>query len=186
VKDLVHRATTGPRRGWTVAALFVLTVLVGLICMPSLADMADRGVDIVPYELARTSERAAELNARLGPDGRRSARITLVLDYAFLVAYGLFAAAACLVIAARCAERGRPRLARLGPVFAIGALVAALCDAIENAALLRIAGGNVDQPGPLIAFTFASAKFALLAAALAYGVVALASTVGRPAADPAT
>jgi hypothetical protein len=178
---VVTRLAEHPRRGRIVLGSFVVMLAVGALALPSLGDMSDRGVGIVAYEVAGTSAKAAELNAELGADGRAAARRSIWLDYGYLVAYGAFAAVSCLVLAARAAERRRTGLARLGRALALAAVVAAACDAVENAALLRVAGGTTDQPWPRIAASFATVKFALLAAALVYAVVAvvLTSRAGR-------
>jgi hypothetical protein len=74
------------------------------------------------------------------------------------------------------------RLARWGRPTALAALAGAACDAVENAALLRVLDGHTDQPWPGIAFTFASVKFALLTAALLYAVVGFLMTLRGGAA----
>ena len=163
------RLANSPRRGLVVLALFVLTLGVGALALPALDDMGDVG--IVEFELARTSEKASEYYGELGESGRDAARESLYLDFPYLVLYGLFYAAACVVVAARAAERGMSRLARWGRPLAWGALGAAACDAVENVALLRVLDGHTDQPWPGIAFTFATAKFALITAATLYAVI---------------
>lgn len=168
-----------PRRGLIVLGLFVATLAVGALALPSLGDMSDHGVGIIDFELARTAEKAAEHYGELREAGRDAARTSLYLDYPYLILYGLFYGAACIVVAARAAERGMLRLAGLGSPLAIGALVAAGCDAVENAALLRVLDGHTDQPWPAIAFTFASAKFLLLIAASLYAIVGFLLTLRR-------
>ena len=64
--------------------------------------------------------------------------VSVPCDYAYLVAYGLFLSGACVAVADRAHRAGRRRLAALGPPLAWGALAAAACDAVENAALLLI------------------------------------------------
>lgn len=168
-----------PRRGLIVVGLLVATFAVGALALPALEDMGEVG--IIEFELARTSEKASEYYGALGEKGRDAARESLYLDYPYLLLYGLFYAAACLVVGARAAERGMDRLARWGRPLAVGSLVAAACDALENAALLRVLDGHTDQPWPGIAFTFASGKFLLLAAATLYVVVGFLLTLRRPA-----
>ena len=176
---------TSSRRGLIVLALFIATLAVGALALPSLGDMSDRGVGIIEFELARTSDTAAEHYRALGEAGRDAARESLYLDYPYLILYGLFFAAACTVVAARAAERGMHGVARLGRPLAIGALVGAACDAIENAALLAVLGGHTDQPWPAVAFAFASVKFLLTTAAALYVIVGFLLTI-RPAARPST
>jgi hypothetical protein len=166
-----------PRRGLVVLGLLVATLAVGALALPALGDMSDRGVGIIEFELARTSEQALEYYTDLGEEGRDAARESLYLDYPYMILYALFYAAACLVVAARAAERGMARLAGLGRPLAIGALVGAACDAVENVALLRVLDGHTDQPWPAIAFTFASFKFVLLIAASLYAIVGFLLTL---------
>jgi hypothetical protein len=151
----------------------------GALQLPSLGDMDDRGVGIVELELSRTADAAARHNGDLGDSGRDAARTSLYFDYPYLVFYGLFFAAACVVVAARARERGMAGLARLGRPLAVGALVGAACDAVENAALLRVLAGHADQPWPGVAFGFAAAKFALTFAAALFAIVGFLLTAAR-------
>ena len=134
---------------------------------------------IVDLELSRTSETAAEHHRELGDSGRDAARTSLYVDYPYLIFYGLFLAGACVVVGARGAERGMAALPRAARILAIGALVGAACDAVENAALLRVLAGHVDQPWPGIAFGFAVAKFALTCAAAVFAVAGFLVTAAR-------
>jgi hypothetical protein len=175
---------SSPRRGLAVVALFVAMIAVGALALPSLGRMSDRGVGIVDFELARTSQQASEYYAELGEKGRDAARESLYLDYPYLILYGLFYASACVVVAARAAERGMSRLGAVGRPLAWGALAAAACDAVENIALLRVADGHTAQPWPGIAFVFASAKFLLVIAAALYAVVGFLLTLRRTRRAP--
>jgi len=166
-----------PRRGLILLGLFVGTLVFLLLMRGPVDEMSDRGVGVIEFELARTSDQASEYYGQLGEEGRDEARTQLYLDYPYLILYGLFYAAACLIVAARGAERGMARLARWGRPAAIAGLVGAACDAVENAALLRILDGHTDQPWPGIAFTFASVKFALIAVAVLYAVIGFVLTL---------
>ena len=179
-----RRLVEHPRRSLVVLGLFALMLVVGALALPAIGEMADRGVGIVEYELARTTAEAERLNALLGEEGREALRTSLWLDYPFLVAYGAFGAACSLVLAARATDRGRAALGRVGRWVAVAPLVAALCDAIENVALFRVGAGHTDQPWPALAFGFASAKFALLAVAVLYGLVAAVATLPALARRP--
>src|SRR4051794_41554839 len=68
------------------------------------------GAGIVPFELAGTPERSRKLMDRWGDDGRRAARLSLLLDYPFLVSYTGLQVAGC---------------ARAGEVLPAGPAVAA-------------------------------------------------------------
>jgi hypothetical protein len=158
-----------PHRGLIVLGLLLLTLGLGALALPSIDDMGDVG--IIEFELARTAEQASEYYGELGESGRDAAEDSLYLDYPYLILYGLFYAAACVVVAARAEERGMTRLASWGRPLAWGAIIGAACDAAENLALLRVLDGHTDQPWPGLAFTFASVKFLLLTAATVYIVV---------------
>ena len=173
-----------PRRGLIVLGLLVATLAVGALALPALDDMGDVG--IIEFETARTSEKASELYGELGAEGRDAAEESLYLDYPFLVLYGFLYAMAALVVAARAEERGMAGIARWGRPVAVAGLLSAACDAIENAALLRVLDGHTDQPWPGIAFVFASTKFLLAAVVLVYVVVGFLLTLrGRAAPNPA-
>lgn len=172
-----------PRRGWLVLGLFLLMLGVGALALPSLGRMDMRGVQILDVEFMRTSAMAAEQVARLGPLGVDAARTSVYLDFPFLVIYAVALSAACVVVAARAAERGRAALAVVGRRVAWLAPVAAACDAIENVAILQVLAGRVDQPWPAIAFGFAAVKFVLLAVVVVYLVVGLAATFRRSAVE---
>jgi hypothetical protein len=170
-----------PHRGLIVLALLLLTLGVGALALPSIDDMGDVG--IIEFELARTSEQASEYYGELGESGRDAAEDSLYLDYPYLILYGLFYAAACVVVAARAAERGMTRLASWGRPLMWGSAAGAACDAAENLALLRVLDGHTDQPWPGLAFTFASVKFLLLTAATLYIVVGFLLTL-RASKEP--
>jgi hypothetical protein len=109
------------------------------------------GPGIIPFELVGTPARAAAVMDAWGEDGRRAARLSLLLDFPFLVAYsGLNVAVARAL--------GSPRWTT---VAAVGA---GACDAVENAALLGVLGGRGGGRLPAVARSFALAKFALLGA----------------------
>jgi hypothetical protein len=155
-------------------------VALGLAALPSLGTMEDHGVGIIELEFTGTAERAAEHHRELGAEGRDAARTALLLDYGYLVAYGLFLAGACTAVADRARRTGRPRLASAGPFLAWGALGAAACDAVENTMLLLILDGQTGQPWPALAFAFATAKFALAASASLYALGGWLATLRGP------
>jgi len=59
------------------------------------------------------------------------------------------------------------RWGRLGEPLAWLLIGAALCDAVENMALIRLVSGATG-PEAFVAFAFASVKFAIIAAGMAY------------------
>lgn len=170
---------THPRRGSQLAGLFLVFLGVGALALPSFGRMDQRGVSILDLELMRTSADAAEQVARLGPAGVDAAQMSIYLDFPYLVLYGVVFSAACALLAARAADRGLATMAGVGRLVAWAAVIAAALDAIENVALLRVLGGQVDQPWPGIAFGFATVKFALLAMVIVYLLVAFLATLRK-------
>jgi hypothetical protein len=178
---------SNPRRGRQVIGLFILSFGVGALMLPSMGTMGIRGVSVPDLQFMRTSSEAAELIARLGPSGMDAAQMAHYLDFPYIVTYALALSAACIVLAARAADRGRTRLAALGPLFAWFAVIGAGLDALENVAILLVLDGSTGQPWPAIAFGFASVKWMLLAVVVVFLVVGLVATISRretPAESP--
>ena len=169
-------------RGWIFFALLAVTLGVGVWALDVIEGMGDVG--IIEFELARTAEQASEFYGELGEAGRDAAKESLYIDYLYLVLYALTYAAGCVIVARRAAQRGMTGLAAWGRPLAMGAFIAAACDAVENAALLRVLDGHTDQPWPGIAFSFASVKFLLLTVAGLYVIVGFLLTLRR--SRPAT
>ena len=130
--------------------------------------MSDRGTGIVAFELAESSGEAHDIVTEWGAKGRSAASRSLILDYGYLVGYGLLLAGACVAVGERAERRGRPRIARVAPALAWAALIAAGCDALENVNLLLVAGQHTGQPWPGLAFWFATGKFFLSGSALLF------------------
>jgi hypothetical protein len=172
------RASPGARRRvlWIAGAAALVLWVFLLVQDQEIEDTGGPG--IVPFEVAGTSEQAREILADWGEQGREDARTSLIVDYAYLVAYSIFLAVGCTIAGVRLARRGMSRLARIGPLLGWAQFVAAACDAIENAALLRVLDGHTDvYPG--IALYSAIPKFALAGLGLAYVIAGL--VLGRGA-----
>lgn len=137
-------------------------VWMGRLGAPLDVDWSGQG--ILALEFCWWGDRCGDLIASWpSPD---AAWPSLYGDYLFMAAYGATVSLACIQ-----AIPVVPRsLARFGEPLAWAAVVAALCDAVENVALIRLVGGATG-PESAIAFGFASVKFALIAAGLAYALV---------------
>lgn len=166
-------------RRQVLLAFFAGSAVFGVLALPELGTLSDRGEGIIAFELARTPERANEIVTEWGEEGRSAARTSLFLDYPYLVFYGLFLAGACSAVAARAKALGWRGVATAGLVLAWGSLVAAWSDAVENLALLLVVAEHTNQPWPGTAFTFATIKFALVAPALLFAAVGWAATARR-------
>ena len=124
------------------------------------------GPGIVSFEVEFTSDNARETLAEWGEDGRSDAKLSLWIDYLFLIAYAAFFS---LAVAAVCDALGWGRWRFL----ATFPLIAAICDAAENANLLLAIGQDGDQPFPFLAGVFAVIKFATLTPAQVFALVGL-------------
>jgi len=134
------------------------------------------GPGIVPFELAGDQDRADEILAEWGEDGREAARESLWIDFGFLLAYGTFLTLALAAVRDLARKRDWRRLAAIGGVaVSFGALGAAF-DALENICLLLTLDG-AGATFPLLATIFAACKFILLAAAIAYLLIGLAYNI---------
>lgn len=139
--------------------------------------MEANGPGIVPFELSGGQDRADEILAEWGEDGRDAAREQLWIDYGFMLAYGSLLGLAAAAVRDLSRRRGLQRLARVGRIAIWLGPLAACFDALENACLLLTLGG-AGAAFPLLATIFAACKFLLLAAAIAYLVAGLAASLG--------
>lgn len=161
------------RRALRVFGLGQAVLLVPLLALERRMKRAG-GPGIIPFELAGTPERSRKIMDRWGAEGRSAARLSLLLDFPFLVTYSGFQAAACAALSDEQRRRGADALARAGRLIASAQLAAGAFDAAENTALLAILAGR-DGRLPAVARACARAKFALLVAGLAYEGLGLAS-----------
>lgn len=136
--------------------------------------MKENGPGMVPFELTGGQDRADEILTEWGEEGQDAAREQLWIDFGFLLAYGAFLTLALAAVRDLARDRGWRRLTAIGGVVvSFGALVAAF-DALENICLLLTLDG-AGAVFPLLATIFATCKFALLIAAIAYLVAGLAT-----------
>jgi hypothetical protein len=148
----------------------VLELVLGRLNRPLVTAAAPLG--IVTFELAHSVERSAAILASWNAEARASARMSLIVDYLFMIAYPATLAIGCVTVAARISARW-PGAARVARTVAAGALVAGALDAVENAALLvQLSGGAAELPA-LIAWGCATVKFALVVMAIPVAVPAL-------------
>lgn len=148
------------------------------------------GPGILAFEFAATKARASQILAEWGPKGSHIARLSLIVDYAYMISYGGFFTLAGLATRDLARTRGWRRLARTGMVVPLFATAAALFDATENVFLLLVLEGHGGAHAPLIATICSSIKFTLITIAIAYvvwGLVwrAVTASRGKLASTPA-
>ena len=157
--------------------VFVFTVLVGaglqVIGQPLKTEDSPKG--IVSFQLAGEIARSNAIVASWGPEGRVNAGLNLGLDYLFLVSYGICLSLACVLLTTRFSERNtvmfRLGIFFLAIFFAWATIGAALLDAMENYALIRILLGTQLDLWPLVARWCAIPKFLILISGLTYVVL---------------
>lgn len=131
------------------------------------------GPTILDFEFAGSQPRAAQIIAEWGPKGRRDAHLSLLLDYGYMLSYGLFFALAGFAVRDTARARGWRRLAVIGAVVPFFALAAASFDASENVALLLTLAGHGGSFAPPFAAVCSAIKFTLIAIAILYAVCGL-------------
>jgi hypothetical protein len=148
----------------TLAVMAALNVVDG----PLKTGTAPRG--IVSYELAGSVAGARAILDAWDPQAHVYAGFSLGFVFLFLVFYSVTIAYACVWVSGGLQGFWRP-LASAGLLLAWGQGVAALCDAIENAALLVMLLGAAAVPWPQVARGCATVKFTLVFLGLVYVVV---------------
>jgi hypothetical protein len=126
------------------------------------------GPTILDFELAATSSRAAQIMGEWGAQGRRAAHLSLVLDYGYMLSYGLFFTLAGFAIRDLASRLGWRRLAALGVFIPLFALAAAVFDASENVALLLTLAGKGGSFAAPFAAVCSIVKFTLIGSAILY------------------
>jgi hypothetical protein len=131
------------------------------------------GPTILDFEFAGSHARAAQIIAEWGPKGRSAAHLSLLLDYGYMLSYGLFFTLAGFAVRDTARAHDWPRLAAIGAIVPFFALVAASFDASENVALLLTLAGHGGSFAPPFAAVCSAIKFTLIAIAILYAVCGL-------------
>lgn len=116
----------------------------------------------------RNASRASRFLAEWGADGRDSVRLSLIVDFGFMVSYGAFVTLAGLATRDLGRERGLRALASAGRVVPWFAAAATVFDAGENAFLLLTVGGDGGSAAPVLATVCSSVKWILIVVAVSY------------------
>jgi hypothetical protein len=180
VPALFHALST-PRR---LLALAAVALVSGAAMLPAMKTMADHGDSVIAFEGAGSVQKSEEIVVTWGEAGKRAAWWQLVFDTPFLLAYGLFAAAACAAVARRAQAAGKPRLQRTATALVWLGPIAAMADLAQNASLALILSGHVAQPWPRISAICAPTIVVLEATALAFALAGwLATRQAAPVAS---
>lgn len=152
------------------------TVLVGA----ALLRVGPADPSVLRFEFVWSQTGADEVIGSWSTGQQLHAAFGLGLDYLFMPLYATTLALACVWVTAAKSQRW----GTAGVCCAWGAWAAALFDALENLALLRLLLGPVTDSAAVLASVCATAKFALIAVALCFVIAAVLSR--RSATAPAT
>ncbi len=147
--------------GFTLVLMISLQVIGG----PLQTDAAPAG--IISYELAGNLTNTRGMLDSWGSEGQVFAALSLGLDYLFLVAYSITIALGCRIVAINLHSRFG-FLIRLGILLSGAQFLAALLDALENYALIRILLGSGNALWPSTALWSAVPKFTIVVLGILY------------------
>ena len=150
------------------ALTLILSIVLQAVDAPLKTTAAPQG--IVSYELAGNVVEAQRILDSWNPTARLYAAFSLGLDYFYMPAYAIAIGLAC-AWAAELWSRRRGALALVGVGLAWGLLMAALCDAAENVALVTMLLSGVREPWPALARGCAAVKFLLVGVGLVYALI---------------
>lgn len=156
-------------------ATVAFTVVPYLLIERSL--QATGGPGILGFEFAGSHARAAQIMAEWGAHGRHLARLSLIVDYAYMLSYGTFFALAGFTVRDLARARGWRRLATVGAIVPFFAIAAASFDATENVALLITLAGHGGSFAPPFASVCSAIKFTLITIAILHALAGLATVV---------
>jgi hypothetical protein len=166
------------RRGLWISGAATLALL-AILAAIDLRIQDTGGPGIVEFEFSGSEERVGEALAEWGEEGTDDARLSLWLDYAYMLSYATFLALAVVAVRDAAARRGWDGFRRAGGLLFLFPAGAAAFDAVENAGLLVALEGNGGDFAPLLAAICAGIKFGLAGIAILYLLAAL----GRIAAS---
>ena len=152
--------------------LLMLVVLAGLVVLgwPLMIEVAPLG--IVSFQLAGELPLSLAIVESWGRSGQVNAGLSLGLDYLFLFAYASFIGLGCVLLA-RCFSQRIAALYVVGILLAWAVFGAALLDALENYALIRILLGTQRELWPSVALWSAIPKFLIIAIGTFYLVISI-------------
>ena len=163
-----------------IAGLAMVAFNVALIVIDQRLE-ATGGPSILGLEFAGSKGRVDRIMAEWGGHGQDLARLSLWLDFGYMLSYGTFFALAAAATRDFAIERGLRALAGAGLLAPYCAVGAALFDAAENVVWLLVLGGHAGGVAPTFATACAVVKFLLIGLAIAYVLWGLASRLTRGA-----
>jgi hypothetical protein len=166
--------STSPGVGPLTAVSGVFTGYTAVMLLLEQRMRRSGGPGIVPFELAGNAIRADQIMKKWGSDGQRAARMSLWLDFGYMLTYG--ALTALLLERVRSVRGHRSAV----PAVVIPAVAA---DAVEGVSLLKVMNRTDVAVNARRARNAAIVKFAVLGCALGYCVIGSATGLLRSKAS---
>lgn len=169
--------------GWLFWATLSLILLLQLRGIGAPLEMAGAKWGIVSYELAFTADRAREILTLWKNAGvLESARVSLGVDGAFLVAYPMLFFTSIRLLRDYVMRKTDP-LGAMARVLSLSMLACIPLDALENVLLWHMIDTGTTDAGALLAGIAASTKFLLVLLGTAWCLAVIARRLTtRPAA----
>lgn len=116
--------------------------------------------DIVRFELAKELPVAENILREWVTHGKYNlAVMSIYLDFLFIILYTMGLGVTCIFLAGL---TGHEILKRAGKFFASLLIVAGICDAIENVAMLKSMRGTMNQWSVILTYDMATTKFSIV------------------------
>jgi hypothetical protein len=147
-----------------------LTLMISMQLIGSPLQTGAAPAGIISFEFAGNLTTADNMLDSWGSQGQAVAGLSLGLDYLFLVAYSITIALGCIIVAGNLHSRFN-FLSRIGILLSWAQFLAALLDALENYALIRVLLGSDNALWSPVALWSAVPKFALVALGILYVLI---------------
>ena len=145
--------------------LMLILVFIGMRFFDAPLKNNQSPAGIVSFELANDLTKSIAILDSWTVNAKVSAGMSMGLDFLFLVLYALFLA----LIIHKLIEKNRDNLwHKIGTILIWSVFLAALCDIIENIALIKLLLGDLEQIWSSIAYYFAIVKFAIVLICIIY------------------
>ena len=158
------------KRAFVLLLILTLAVMAALIYFDTHLKTKAAPNGILSYEFAGNLSTAQNMIKSWGEDGQIYAGLSMGLDYLFLIVYAFTIGLGCVLTGEKLSEKFASANI-IGSILAWGLIIAALLDAIENYALIKILLGSVEEFWLTIAWVCAAPKFALVGFGLLYLII---------------
>ena len=152
----------------------ILFLALGYFNKPLITEIAPNG--IVSFELAKDINMSISIISSWNLNAKINAGLSLGIDFLYLVIYSIFFATSCYLISQKYINKNN-LIFKTGLLLTKLQFVAALFDAIENIALIKLLIGSNNKIYSSIAFYFASIKFLIIALGIVYIIIGLLTSL---------